>query len=681
MIQDPQSALQKLALVLVTNHIRLSVPPDLHADAHKLLSTSPPNVGTSSAVVVVVGAGASHDAVGLPLGEDAAVKLQATLRVPSDYLDRELHRLSIQYRLDTQEFETRLLALSRFGESPLLDALSALFGRRFYCTQTYEILAHLFKHRFVDAIINFNFDELLDQAIEDEVGRQNCWMIASDGDLPLGMWDRHQRLRLPLYVKPHGTSSHRSSMRFTREAYFLLPEAIGNLLLACLTGTDHVTILTLGFGMRSVEFADIVRRAAKTTAIEVMALDTDENVLARFPSEIAPERKSLLHPMNSGGIGSLLDALWQTVETTVKDSSLLRGIERHQLLSTLFTDRPNLDTLERDRGSDLINYLSDRVVVELALVAAKAKGFVTIGQLEGSRVWQYLRHYLETTGAGRESIYAFGARLGLRQTGYSRDAMRLEVPGSDLQQPTGLIIAPHDWPAAREALCERVVEALSPRRKEIAQTPNGMHELDATIQRMYSGKEVEVYSPRDSRYEMMFTAPQEFRSLMGVQVYTNRLLAGNWERLFCVAESGEWLLDESVRAVFRKKPGRRIAIIVAFEAYKKELISRYGEDNVRVCVFELPWWLHNQHMTIAVRGRVPVQAVYFERRQRSLSINPVGLDEYQHRSDLEALLDSYCAYWVKAKRFRMGKGADYVSDIDIRQAREELLLGEAAWDV
>lgn len=97
-----EDALQRLALTLVANHIRLAVVPGLHADALELLLASPPNVGKVSAVVVIVGAGASHDAAGLPLGEDAAGRLQATLRVPSDYLSRELRRLSIQYKLDPE---------------------------------------------------------------------------------------------------------------------------------------------------------------------------------------------------------------------------------------------------------------------------------------------------------------------------------------------------------------------------------------------------------------------------------------------------------------------------------------------------------------------------------------------------------------------------------------------------
>jgi len=469
-------------------------------------------------------------------------------------------------------------------------------------------------------------------------------------------------------------------MRFTREAYFLLPEAIAHLLLECLKRTGHVTIVTLGFGMKSVEFTELVRHAAETTTVDVVAIDTDESVLTRFPAAITDERKILLRP-DSSGTGALLEALWGKVEASVNDSSLLREIHRHRLLSLLFTDRPNLEAHERDRGRDLLNYLRDRVVIELALIAAKAKGFVSIGQLEGSRVWQYLRHYLQVPGNEHESIYAFAATIGLRQAGYSRDAMRLEVPGSGPSTPTDLIISQNDWPAAKKALCARVVEVLSPRRKEIAGSLPGRYELDATLQKMYSGKEVEVYSPRDSRNELLFTAPQEFRSLVDLQVYTNRLLAGDWDRLLCVAESGEWLLDPSVRAVLRTKPGRGIVVIVAFGAYKQELVSSYANDTVRVRLVEMPWWMHNKHMTIAVRDAVPVQAVYFERRQRSLSINPVGLNEYQHRTDLEAALDGFCSYWVKARRFEKNEGMDYVSRTDVRTAREELLAGNVAWDV
>ena len=240
--------IDELVTTLLENHIALSVPPPVYDKARSLLFKSPPPLPASDvpptpsprAVIVVLGAGASADAAHLPLGKATADLLRQQLAVPSKYFTHELERLSLQYRLKKTEFETQLLALSKFAGPRLLDELAAIFGRRFYAAETYELLAHLFKHRFIDCIINFNFDELLDQAIDDEVSRENYWRVVSDGDIPddiVQMQDTqgYGRFRAPLYVKPHGTASHKSSMRFTRGDYFLLPENMRQLLLECLT--------------------------------------------------------------------------------------------------------------------------------------------------------------------------------------------------------------------------------------------------------------------------------------------------------------------------------------------------------------------------------------------------------------------------------------------------------------
>ena len=170
--------IDELVTTLLANHIALSVPPDVCDKARRLLlkPTSPSSAGgvpeltspSPQAVIVVLGAGASADAAHLPLGKATSDLLRQRLDVPGQYVDKELERLSIQYRLEEAEFETQLLALSTFAGPRLLDELAAIFGRRFYAAGTYELLAHLFKHRFIDCIINFNFDEdgyLLDSGI------------------------------------------------------------------------------------------------------------------------------------------------------------------------------------------------------------------------------------------------------------------------------------------------------------------------------------------------------------------------------------------------------------------------------------------------------------------------------------------------------------------------------------
>ena len=82
------------------------------------------------------------------------------------------------------------------------------------------------------------------------------------------------RFRAPLYVKPHGTASHKSSMRFTRGDYFLLPENMRQLLLECLTRTD-VTMIVIGFGMQSEEFSRLIATAAQERNIRMVGYPLD----------------------------------------------------------------------------------------------------------------------------------------------------------------------------------------------------------------------------------------------------------------------------------------------------------------------------------------------------------------------------------------------------------------------
>ncbi|MBK7939692.1 MAG: hypothetical protein IPJ82_22550 [Lewinellaceae bacterium] len=80
------------------------------------------------------------------------------------------------------DFESYLLLMTKFfREQDVRKALQEMFNVRYAPCLFYEIAAHLFKHRFFDVIINFNFDELLDQSIREEMGVAD-YKIISDGD-------------------------------------------------------------------------------------------------------------------------------------------------------------------------------------------------------------------------------------------------------------------------------------------------------------------------------------------------------------------------------------------------------------------------------------------------------------------------------------------------------------------
>jgi hypothetical protein len=644
------------------------VVPDLQTSALKALVADGVSCPTDRAVIVVIGAGASLDCVKLPVADETARIVTQRLGVRQDYVDGELSRLSRQFRLDATEFETQMLALGKFEPHALRDALVSIFGRRFYVAECYEILAHLLKHRFIDTIINFNFDEILDQAIGDELEEGNYWRVVSDGDLPgSSMRDLHARLRRPLYIKPHGTVSHASSLRFTREAYLLIPESINALISECLTSTP-VTLVTVGFRMRSVEFQAIVDDALTKGAadIEVIAIDPSPDVLSAFQK--IPEPK--LHHYNPlpDGLARTFERLWEEVGCCFAKKDFTRGIQRHRLLAALFQDKPNRDVPEAERGIKLTNYLRDRALVELALAVAKAKGFVHVGQLAGSRAGRYLREY-RNAKSSRRTIYKLCEMLAMHPVGYSHDTLRLLPPSRNGGDPQRLIVDPDEWDQEGR---QRLVDALgtsledNSRQRTWARSTAGQQMLNDVLDALYHGEEVEVISSRSSRRTLLFESPEELSSFAATRIYTRQLLQSHWDQLWCVAETGDWLGKDDVVEAAAARGNRSIAVIVADEARKRHLEEKYRTAGVKIWVVTLPWWLHNQHMTLAVR-RTPQRALFFERRLRSLAINPVGLER---PADLNVIRETFLAYWAKASQ--RTPGSSFVRPEDLADAESRL---------
>lgn len=184
----------------------------------------------------------------------------------------ELRQLNALHKEQDPSFESRLtILLDMYAENSLRDLVIACNGggRRFRTTVLYEVIAHMFHHRMIDVIINFNFDELLDQAIREEFDDGTYYRILSDQDCPKYEDVTHNgRINIPLYIKPHGTVSDRGSLRFTKDAYFGVPGQVldfiqklfeGNATAdTSLLGKVEVNLITIGFAMESVELNDIL---------------------------------------------------------------------------------------------------------------------------------------------------------------------------------------------------------------------------------------------------------------------------------------------------------------------------------------------------------------------------------------------------------------------------------------
>ena len=386
---DHNPDMDLLAQALAVNHLNLSVvapggDESRFKDAARIALDDPNSHRGRSRTIVIVGAGASRGAFGPQLypsaleaisrirdelfaGEAQLAKkgaLDETAEVVGRWIDARVSRYPAMYGFKKPDFEIHLAVLSEiFGQEKVRAALKRIFGRPEAPHIAFEVLAHLLKHRFIDAIINFNFDELLDVAVRQEMGSTEFIYAYSDGhcrDLDELVVDG--RLKKPLYIKPHGTISHPSSLRFTKEHYFELPPAMRTFLDDIVTGrrrshepvkaddpspykdkqfyTDSVTLITIGFGMNSLDLQAILESDAfkgKPERLKLFHVNPEGlEESKRFPCS---------HPVwikvDSAGdqLPDVMERLWKRVSSQFKPNLRPRGIRRHLIVDRLFCRR------------------------------------------------------------------------------------------------------------------------------------------------------------------------------------------------------------------------------------------------------------------------------------------------------------------------------------------------------
>lgn len=666
--------------------------------------------------IVVVGAGASHAACGLPLGKtlaDTVEKRVIESGIPQRLINKELNRLEDVYRLRRDDFETRLLALGRYDTETVLKVLCEECDIAHYPSLTYETLAHLMKHGFLDAILNFNFDELLDQAIDEEVGAERYTRIVRGGD-----WSRKLRADAghrqwwfdqPLYIKPHGTVSDPASLRFTRDAYFTLPPDTARLLSVLISGapasdfvdgvTDRqssqqrpVCLLVLGHALESFELNKLLEKSPPKSRLYVAAFGNNglPDPPNEWPRPVRDAARSQSIPIGGadGALDDLMLGVWGAIEQEAtaeakKDKSWMgvRGIVRHELIAQLFRPFRRGKLLRRDTSglSDLEQlaietYLQDRFVIEVMLAIAKAKGFVDLRELHRGRVGRFYHMLSDVARPGicRPVIW-FLEQFGMKRRDSSSESywhsnvQSASVIG-DVAQPLTLSHETFSKFTSGE-LADACKRLLSPHRQDILK---GLSQdlMVRALAEMFKGDEVEIAPARAAQYRFKFGDARVVRTFAELRRETILLMKGPWQLLLCVAESGEWLVHEEIRRVVTSRQ-RPVGVIVADTVVGETL---RGASMIRVQ--QLPWHLHNRHMTIRLVGNetdglAPDLAIYFERRYRSALISPVVVTA---EADLERVMDDFTVYWLKAQRHQQGLSEVIAySPEQLKQRRQSML--------
>ncbi len=668
------NALENLAFCLVKNHIHTSIQEELNQeDFLKILKPEKlpenPDIETVERVVVVVGAGASKNAnENLPLGREAAELLKNKFQDTKDLIDEEIEKLSRVYRLEKNDFETILLAIHKFHPKELVDELKSIYSKRYVNSLCYELLAHLFKHRFIDVIINFNFDEVLDQAIEDELIAEEYKKIVFDGDVgPHEDLSRNGKFRIPIYIKPHGTISHPSTLRFTREDYFAIPSEINDVMEMIASGKQYdendengkpkpVNLILVGFAMESFEFNHILQKNLPSKSKIISFSPVEPKIPKKLQSGeenrnsyFEVTRNSETETETKKRLDNWFEVLWNKIVGHYKEEYKPRSISRHKVLCSIL----RYPAIKSEK-----EYIEKRMYLELALSIAKYKGILNVNQISHDRFGKYFCLFKKIHKAD-ETIIDTCKKFGLKDLWYGSKALSIYDGDADK-----IRVRPEETTVENEIsnCIEKINEYL-----ELDQSNGNVTntKLEKTLKKLYKSEDSEICPKYTNVYNNIFKSPRIISNNLDLKYQTRKLITDPWDQLFVVAETGEWILSEI-------KPdgleNRKIILIAADLSLQEQIKKNYNNFGI-VEVRNLHWWIHNQHMTISLKKSgnrlIPKRSIYFTRRERTSFINPVLLDKIY---DLELILESFSAYYLKAKN-----NLSYVSRLDIVKETEYLL--------
>jgi hypothetical protein len=363
--------------------------------------------------ILIVGAGASNDSfASIPLGKAMTEEMKATYgdKIETEFVKRkyehEKEEIAAMTGKENLSFENYFYLLSNHfvEQEELRKKIKEMTNIRYAPCLFNEIVAHLLKHSFIDVVINFNFEETLDQSIADEIGSENYYNVISDGHaVSIDKILIGGRLKSPIYIKPHGSNSHKSTLRFTNNHYFDMPADIKSMLETLFKGRinddkkiEKVNLIVVGFSLESVEFNKLlrIRNEEKQTEFpdyEIYHIDINPFLCTVDPEKPLPSRDlgfathfpSLIidHPSieekpnyakkikytpikvenkpNENCIttplGELMSVLWRKVHRTFQHPFSPRSIARHEILNYFLYDKECCRKTSPDKDGNTID--------------------------------------------------------------------------------------------------------------------------------------------------------------------------------------------------------------------------------------------------------------------------------------------------------------------------------------
>jgi hypothetical protein len=627
--------------------------------------------------IAIVGAGASNAATyhntPIPTTQEAIRQLYDAFKgkVDADLIRAEVRRLSNQMGREEEDFETQLLAFNKFSTAIVGEKLKEICGNANAPCLAYEIMAHLLKHRFLDVIINFNYDELLDNAIREELPDDNDYrFIYTAGHCPVDLDELRidKRIKQPIYIKCHGTISQPNSLRFTERKAFIIEEAIQQHIADLFRGEVSATykkeqlplnLLIFGFGMDNHVFNRIIKKTLQETkqTITLWVFDTnpglEKKIKLQFSELDAEDRERLSVKMillpGPAAMNTELIHLWEKITAIFKKPYRPRGIARHQFIYHIFQ---HISPLDIGPGSAKNNarqaYYRDRLYVELFLLILKSNGIIHLSQIPSSRVGKYLNLLRNQEGLS-ESIHYYLEKMGMRvYEKFMYDTYLIRKTEAFVEKDQLI-----------EILRKRLIKQLShPAGESVVRGEKEFNDLAESFrQRRLLKVNPKYVNMHDNLFSELRESDVMNTSFAWIYNYRQNIeqRLDEWDLMLTISEEGSFLYEDAAKGRFADK-----FMEVVLATYGMAGASHKPRQNLERLpllsgqLHYRPWWLHNKHLVLFLKRRnTPYtgnwsedwelkEGFFYRQNMLSQRVNPVKLT---HHADLKKLLYIFAIYW------------------------------------
>jgi len=573
---------------------------------------------------------------------------------------------------DPARHDRALAALIRaHGEAEVSEALFDVYGSRHRPHLAFEVIAHMFRHRFLDAIINFSPDELLDEAIEGEMGTAEYRDIRFEGQCtgvdPLVV-DR--RLKIPLYVKPHGSISYPNSIRLVPAPESTLRSPMHRLIATIIGGhwadartstaeyrPYHVNLITMGAVMNIESFRSILEGLGKG-AVTLFHLAQHGEQPAGTPADAEWKSLGISVVQETRDLTKGFRTLWDTTSRHFQEGFGPRGIARHEIIHNLFFawDGEGLPGKRVPRTGDQ-DYFHARLLAEVAIAIARGNGQIDLGTMSESRIgrtFELLRKRVPMI----EILRRFNKRVSFE--GPDNSAFRFAYPNAGNARELNQSMAQALWGALLAALEQRADGLFKNHLGDIRRKRERTGKMIERFKKLASSDAHDINPSFRDRHLLLsqLQGPEDvIHTSLGMTLrFVEMMNDTSWDLMLAITETGKVMEHydrHEKKNTIVDAPQRRFCLILAgndhpeiaaarLEPFRKRLLGLGGAPFLYV-----PESAHNQHMVLLLKrdkeGYRPLSAVRYETPRLGNSVNPVFIRE-EAADDLDATMECFKRY-------------------------------------